>query len=85
MNLDEVEINKKVKISNFLKNRCNNHVCDSNFPGWMRKLISMGFIPGKELVVLKKDNKNILVKLEGSKVALCKNLASHIEVSLEQN
>ncbi len=49
-------------------------------PGWKRKLISMGIVPGTKLKVLKKDDRNTILKLQNSRISICNCLAEKLDV-----
>ncbi len=74
MKLLEVPEDKEVSVRGYIiKGRNEN-------PGWKRKLISMGLIPGASIKVLRKDDRNTILKVQNSRISICNNLADKVEV-----
>ncbi|WP_333785173.1 FeoA family protein [Thermocrinis sp.] len=67
--LEQVEVGKKVKV---LKLEGNDEI--------IKKLEAMGIREGKVLEVVQKLGRNIVVKLDHSKIAISKSLAKRIKV-----
>ncbi len=74
MKLIEVPVDKEVNIKGYIINGRNEN------PGWKRKLISMGIIPGASVKVLRKDDRNTLLKIYNSRISICNCLADKVEV-----
>ncbi len=74
MKLIDVSPDKEVNVKGYLiKGRNEN-------PGWKRKLISMGLVPGASIKVLRKDDRNTILKVQNSRISICNCLADKIEV-----
>ncbi|ACG58113.1 FeoA family protein [Hydrogenobaculum sp. Y04AAS1] len=52
----------------------------SENPGWKRKLISMGIVPGITVKILRKDDRNTILKVYNSRISICNYLAEKVEV-----
>ena len=62
MKLSDVKIDEEVIVKKYVLQGHNDN------PGWKRKLISMGITPGVKLKVIRKDNRNNLLKLQNSRI-----------------
>lgn len=74
MKLSDVKIDEEVIVKKYVLQGHNDN------PGWKRKLISMGITPGVKLKVIRKDNRNTLLKLQNSRISICNYLADKLEV-----
>lgn len=75
MKLSDAKENQEVVISKYVLNGHNEN------PGWKRKLIGMGIIPGAKVRVLRKDDRNTILKLQNSRISICNCLADKLEVN----
>jgi len=74
MKLIEVPQDKEAYIKGYVINGKNEN------PGWKRKLISMGIVPGAGVKILRKDDRNTILKVSNSRISICNCLADKIEV-----
>lgn len=74
MKLAEATQDKELKIKGYVVKGHNEN------PGWKRKLISMGIVPGVSVKILRKDDRNMILKVYNSRISICNCLADKVEV-----
>ncbi len=75
MKLSEAKEDQEVIVSKYVISGRNEN------PGWKRKLIGMGIIPGAKVKILRKDGRNTILKLQNSRISICNSLADKLEVN----